>query len=68
MKYEPQLPSTDRPFNLARFSREVVLSGILAVADDPAEMKTRIMQAWQNGHLSDAETRAWIVRHKLESA
>lgn len=68
MKHWPALPATDKPFDLAHFAREVVLSGILAVEDDKAEMKTRIMQAWQNGHLSDTETRAWIVRHKLEAA
>lgn len=56
------------PFDLAAFARSCVLSGILAAADDPSEMKERICHAWQCGHLTQDEARDWIVRHGLVHA
>jgi len=47
VRLEPILPRQDKPFSLDTFARDVVLSGILAVADDPSEMKERIMLARQ---------------------
>lgn len=68
MRPEPILPRSDRPFNLSAFARQVVLSGIEAVADDKTEMKHRVMLARQCGFLSDFETRQWIVKYGLEAA
>lgn len=56
------------PFDLAGFARSCVLGGILAAADDKAEMKARIGLAWQCGHLTADEAHEWIVRHGLVSA
>lgn len=55
-------------FDLGAFARNVVLSGIESAADDPAEMKFRIMLARQCGFLSDDETAAWIRNYGLEMA
>jgi hypothetical protein len=68
MRHEPMLPRDDKPFDLSSFARGVVLSGIEAVADDPGEMKHRIMLARQCGFLSDAETADWIRKNGLEGA
>lgn len=68
MRHEPILPRPDEPFDLGRFARDVVISGIVAVADDKSEMKHRIMLARQCGFLSDDEARDWIARHGLEAA
>jgi hypothetical protein len=68
VRSEPILPRADRPFNLAAFARQVVLSGIEAVADDKSEMKHRVMLARQCGFLSDQETRERIVKYGLEEA
>lgn len=57
-----------QPFDFAAFASKAVRTGILAVRDDPAEMKHRIMLARQCGHFTDDETRAWIVRYGLEAA
>lgn len=55
-------------FDLSAFTRDVVLSGILAVTDDKAEMNHRIMLARQCGFVSDEETAAWIAEHGLKHA
>jgi hypothetical protein len=68
VRHEPLPPRADKPFDLSSFARGVVLSGIEAVADDPAEMKHRIMLARQCGFLSDAETAEWIRKNGLEAA
>jgi hypothetical protein len=70
VRHEPTLPRPREPgrFDLAAFARGVVLSGIEAVADDPEEMKFRIMLARQCGFLSDDETAAMIRANGLEAA
>lgn len=68
MLHDPGLPTLDGPFDLGAFARAVVRQGIEAVADDPAEMKERIMLARQCGMLSDEETAAMIRKHGLEAA
>ncbi len=67
MIHEPNLPDLDT-FDLKSFARGVVLSGILAAADDPGVMKERVLLARQCGFLSDEETSEWIARHGLEAA
>lgn len=56
------------PFDLSAFARSTVLGGILEAADDKSEMKFRVMLARECGHLSDEETRRWVVEYGLESA
>lgn len=68
MRHESMLPRSDKPFDLSGFARGVVLSGIEAVADDPSEMKHRIMLARQCGFLSDDETAEWIAKWGLREA
>lgn len=68
MRHEPMLPGGDKPFNLSAFCRDVVLSGIEAVRDDPSEMKERIMLARQCGILSDGETERMIAENGLKHA
>lgn len=46
----------------------MVVAGIEAAKDDPAEMKARIMIAYEHGHLSSEEARVWIVLQGLEAA
>lgn len=68
MRPDPIIPPQEGPFDMARLVRETVHAGILAVADDKAEMKDRIMRARECGHLSDQETTDWIIRHGLVHA
>ena len=56
------------PFDLAEFSRSVVLGGILGAADDKGVMKERVMLARECGFLSDTETRQWIADYGLDAA
>lgn len=69
MRHDP-IPARrgETAFDLAAFAKHTVERGILAAADDPAEMKSRIMLARQCGFLSDDETRLWITQHGLEGA
>ena len=46
--------------------RELVLGLIRAVRDDPAEMKARIMIAWEHGHFTAEEAESWIVLNGLQ--
>ena len=56
------------PFDLNAFARQSVLAGVQQAIDDPAEMKARIMLAFECGHLTAEEARAMIIKHKLETA
>ncbi|GEM_PF-2496457 len=56
------------PFDLNAFARQAVIVGIEQAIDDPAEMKARIMLAFECEHLSATEARAMIIKHKLENA
>jgi hypothetical protein len=69
MRHDPIPARAEKPqtFDLAAFTRGVVLKGIEAVADDKAEMKFRIMLARQCGFLSDDETAGMIREHGLEA-
>jgi hypothetical protein len=67
MIHEPPLPQLDT-FDLGAFARAVTRQGIEAVADDPAEMKERIMLARQCGMLTDDEATEMIRANKLEGA
>jgi hypothetical protein len=55
------------PFDLNAFAKQAVLAGIDQAIDDPAEMKARIMLAFQCEHLTADETHAMITKHKLEN-
>lgn len=70
MRLEPGLPRPTAPglFDLGAFARAVVLRGIEAVSDDPAECKARIMLARQCGMLSDDEAAGMIQAKGLEGA
>ena len=56
-----------RTFDRAGFAKRMVLMGIDA-ADDPTDMKQRIMTAREHGHLSDEETTAMIRDRGLKHA
>ena len=55
------------PFDLNAFAKQAVLAGIDQAIDDPAEMKARIMLAFACEHLTAEETRAMIIKYKLEN-
>lgn len=66
MRHEPILPAQTGKFNLSQFARDVVVSGIMGVADDKPEMKARIMQAYEHGHLTGEQVTALIASHGLK--
>lgn len=53
---------------LATFASDIIVRLILAAQSDPSEMKTRIMIAWEHGHLTPAQAEAMIVAFRLEAA
>jgi hypothetical protein len=48
-------------------ARNVILR-LIEIEQDPSERKAKIMIAREDGHLSDAETEAWIARDGLRFA
>jgi VRR-NUC domain. len=48
-------------------ARNVILR-LIEIEQDPSERKAKIMIAREDGHLSDAETEAWITRDGLRFA
>jgi hypothetical protein len=67
MNAPPQIPGTGA-FDWRTFTKDVTLQGINAVADDPSEMKFRIMLARECGIIADDEATEMIRANKLEGA
>lgn len=53
-------------FDLRAFAKRLIEAGIKA-ADDPSDMKERIMIAYEHGHLTAEEAEVWIVLQGLEA-
>lgn len=54
-------------FDLRAFAKRMVETFIEFAKDDPSEMKTRIMIAYEHGHLTAEEAEVWIVLQGLEN-
>lgn len=67
MNHDPGLPDLET-FDWRAFLRAVTIQGIEGVADDPAEMKDRILLARECGILSDDQTSEMIRANGLEGA
>jgi hypothetical protein len=61
-------PITPETFDLGGFCRGLISALIKAARNDPAEMKARIMIAWEHGHLTAQEAEEWIVLAGLVEA
>lgn len=67
MQLEPIAPDTPQTFDLARWAK-LFIEALIRAADDPSEMKARIMIAWEHGVLTAEEAEDWIVLAGLEDA
>lgn len=61
------IKSPSGPISIGEAAKSVILR-LIEIEPEPSERKAKIMIAREDGHLSDAEARALIVKHGLESA
>jgi len=68
MQLEPIATEPPLAFDLARWAKLFIEGLIRIAADEPSEMKARIMIAWEAGVLTSEEAEDWIVLAGLENA
>lgn len=68
MQLDRVAPEPTHTFDLTRWAKLFIEGLIRAAADDPSEMKARIMIAREHGHLTAEEAEDWIVLAGLENA
>lgn len=65
---ERQIVKSNGGLTKALTGKYEVEAQIIAAKGDPTDMKSRIMTAWEHGHLTPEEAEAWIVAWGLEAA